>query len=153
MTTIIAFLQIVVFFGAIFLGWRVGGTGFAFMGGLGVLLLAILGAETAEMPLMIVGIIISVMAAIAVMQAVGGMDYLVQVAGAFLRKHPRQLNFLAPGIAFFMTVLAGTGFTVFTTFPVIVETAKQTNIAPSRPLSLADVAWQIAIAAPLCQLP
>ncbi len=144
---IITILQIIVFFGAIFLGSRVGGIGFAFMGGLGVLLLVVLGAEPAEMPLMIVGIIISVMAAVAVMQAAGGMDYLVQVAGAFLRKHPKQLNFLAPAIAYFMSVLAGTGFTVFTTFPVIVEVAKQTNMPPSRPLSLAGVASQIAITA------
>lgn len=143
----ITILQIIVFFGAIFLGSRLGGIGFAFMGGLGVFLLVLLGAAPAEMPLMIVGIIISVMAAVAVMQAAGGMDYLVQVAGSFLRKHPRQLNFLAPIIAYFMSVLAGTGFTVFTTFPVIVEVAKQTNIPPSRPLSLSGVASQIAITA------
>lgn len=46
-----------------------------------------------------------------------------------------------------MTIMAGTGHTAFSTMPVIVEVAKETNIRPSRPLSVAVVASQIAITA------
>ena len=46
-----------------------------------------------------------------------------------------------------MTVLAGTGHTAFSTLPVITEVAKEQGIRPSRPLSIAVVASQIAITA------
>lgn len=46
-----------------------------------------------------------------------------------------------------MTLLAGTGHTAFSTMPVIAEVAKGQGIRPSRPLSIAVVASQIAITA------
>jgi anaerobic C4-dicarboxylate transporter DcuA len=46
-----------------------------------------------------------------------------------------------------MTILAGTGHTAFSTLPVITEVAKEQGIRPSRPLSIAVVASQIAITA------
>jgi len=46
-----------------------------------------------------------------------------------------------------MTLFAGTGHTAFSTLPVIAEVAKETGIRPSRPLSIATVASQIAITA------
>ncbi|WP_315970683.1 anaerobic C4-dicarboxylate transporter family protein, partial [Klebsiella pneumoniae] len=45
------------------------------------------------------------------------------------------------------TILAGTGHTAFSTLPVITEVAKEQGIRPSRPLSIAVVASQIAITA------
>jgi anaerobic C4-dicarboxylate transporter DcuA len=46
-----------------------------------------------------------------------------------------------------MTVFAGSGLTAFSTLPVIAEVAKREGIRPSRPLSIATVASQIAITA------
>ncbi|NUA44896.1 Anaerobic C4-dicarboxylate transporter DcuA [Dickeya solani] len=46
-----------------------------------------------------------------------------------------------------MTLLAGTGHTAFSTLPVIAEVAKEQGIRPSRPLSIAVIASQIAITA------
>jgi anaerobic C4-dicarboxylate transporter DcuA len=46
-----------------------------------------------------------------------------------------------------MTLLAGTGHTAFSTMPVITEVAKEEGIRPSKPLSIAVVASQIAITA------
>ena len=46
-----------------------------------------------------------------------------------------------------MTLLAGTGHTAFSTLPVIAEVAKEQGVRPSRPLSIAVVASQIAITA------
>ncbi|MGC8401347.1 anaerobic C4-dicarboxylate transporter family protein [Enterobacter mori] len=64
-----------------------------------------------------------------------------------LRRHPKYITFLAPLVTWFMTILAGTGHTAFSTLPVITEVAKEQGIRPSRPLSIAVVASQIAITA------
>jgi len=140
-------LQFAVVLVAIFLGARLGGIAIGFAGGLGVLVLALLGVTPGELPLPVISIIMSVIAAVATMQVAGGMDYLVDLADRVLRKHPRHLTFLAPAITYLMTFMAGTGHTAFSTMPVIIELAKENNIRPSRPLSVAVVASQIAITA------
>lgn len=81
---------------AIFLGARLGGIAIGFAGGLGVLVLALLGVTPGAVPLDVISIIMSVIAAIAAMQVAGGMDYLVDLADRALRKNPKHLNFLAP---------------------------------------------------------
>jgi len=140
-------VQFAVVLAAIFIGARAGGIAIGFAGGLGVLVLALMGVTPGEMPLDVVSIIMSVIVAIAAMQVAGGMDYLVDLADRVLRKNPKHLTFLAPVITYLMTLMAGTGHTAFSTMPVIVEVAKENNIRPSRPLSVAVVASQIAITA------
>jgi anaerobic C4-dicarboxylate transporter DcuA len=140
-------VQLAVVLAAIFVGARMGGIGIGLAGGLGVLVLALLGLTPGEMPLDVVSIIMSVIVAIAAMQVAGGMDYLVDLADRILRKNPKHLTFLAPVITYLMTLMAGTGHTAFSTMPVIIEVAKENNIRPSRPLSVAVVASQIAITA------
>ena len=140
-------VELFVVLAAIFLGARLGGIAIGFAGGLGVLVLALLGLKPGAMPLDVVSIIMSVIVAIAAMQVAGGMDYLVDLADRILRKKPKYLTFLAPVITYLMTLMAGTGHTAFSTMPVITEVAKENNIRPSRPLSVAVVASQIAITA------
>jgi anaerobic C4-dicarboxylate transporter DcuA len=140
-------VQFAVVLVAIFLGARLGGIAIGFAGGLGVLVLALLGLKPGAMPLDVVSIIMSVIVAIAAMQVAGGMDYLVDLADRILRRNPKHLTFLAPIITYLMTIMAGTGHTAFSTMPVITEVAKENNIRPSRPLSVAVVASQIAITA------
>lgn len=142
-------LQLLIVLAAIFLGARLGGIGIGFAAGLGVVGLALLGAPvtTAGIPWDVVTIIMSVIAAIAAMQVAGGMDYLVSLAEKILRSNPRMLSLLAPLVTYTMTLMAGTGHTAFSTMPVIVEVAKETNLRPRRPLSVAVVASQIAITA------
>jgi anaerobic C4-dicarboxylate transporter DcuA len=140
-------VQFAVVLAAIFVGARMGGIAIGFAGGLGVLVLALLGLKPGDMPLDVVSIIMSVIVAIAAMQVAGGMDYLVDLADRILRRNPKHLTFLAPVITYLMTLMAGTGHTAFSTMPVIIEVAKENNIRPSRPLSVAVVASQIAITA------
>jgi anaerobic C4-dicarboxylate transporter DcuA len=140
-------VQFAVVLAAIFIGARAGGIAIGFAGGLGVLVLALMGVKPGEMPLDVVSIIMSVIVAIAAMQVAGGMDYLVDLADRILRRNPKHLTFLAPIITYLMTLMAGTGHTAFSTMPVIIEVAKENNIRPSRPLSVAVVASQIAITA------
>ncbi|MEM6160138.1 anaerobic C4-dicarboxylate transporter [Erwinia sp. P6884] len=133
---------------AIYLGARLGGIGIGFAGGVGILILT-LGFQIppGAIPFDVIEIIMSVIAAIAAMQVAGGMDYLVSLAERLLRRHPRYITFLAPLVTYSMTLLAGTGHTAFSTLPVIAEVAKEQGVRPSRPLSIAVVASQIAITA------
>lgn len=141
-------LEIAVVLGAIFLGARMGGIGIGFAGGLGVLILCLFfGLEPGSIPIDVILIIMSVIAAIAAMQVAGGLDYMVSIAEKILRKNPKQITYLAPAVTYFMTLLAGTGHTAYATLPVIAEVAKEQGIRPSRPLGVAVVASQIAITA------
>lgn len=140
-------LEFAIVLAAIFIGARLGGIAIGFAGGLGVLALALLGVTPGDMPFDVISIIMSVIAAIAAMQMAGGMDYLVNLAEKVLRSNPKYLTFLAPLVTYLMTVMAGTGHTAFSTMPVITEVAKENNIRPSRPLSIAVIASQMAITA------
>lgn len=142
-------IQILIVLGAIVLGARLGSIAIGFAGGLGVLLLSLTGVPvTAEnIPFDVIGIIMCVIAAISAMQRAGGMDYLVHVAERFLRRNPKQVTLWAPVVTWLMTVFAGTGHTAFSTLPVIIEVAKEGGVRPSRPLSVAVIASQMAIVA------
>lgn len=133
---------------AIYLGARLGGIGIGFAGGVGMLILTLgFQVKPGAIPFDVIEIIMAVIAAIAAMQVAGGMDYLVSLAERLLRKHPRYITLLAPMVTYFMTLMAGTGHTAFSTLPVISEVAKEQGVRPSRPLSIAVVASQIAITA------
>ena len=138
-------LLIVLFF--IWLGARLGSIGIGFAGGFGVLVLGLFGVKPGAIPTDVILIIMAVIAAIASMQVAGGLDYLVHIATKILKKNPKYITFLAPVVTYTMTLFAGTGHTAFSTLPVIAEVAKLNGIRPSRPLSIATVASQIAITA------
>lgn len=140
--------ELVIVLLAIYLGARLGGIGIGFAGGLGVLVLTLLfHIKPGAIPFDVIEIIMSVIAAIAAMQVAGGMDYLVSLAERLIRHQPKYITFIAPLVTWLMTVLAGTGHTAFSTLPVIAEVAKEQGIRPSRPLSIAVVASQVAITA------
>ncbi|GLO62177.1 anaerobic C4-dicarboxylate transporter [Vibrio sp. MACH09] len=141
-------IQLLVVLLFIFLGARIGGIGIGFAGGAGVIALTmLLGLDAGSIPVDVILIIMSVITAIAAMQVAGGMDWLVDLAEQFLRKNPKHITFYAPIVTYVMTLLAGTGHTAFSTLPVIAEVAKEQGVRPSRPLSIAVVASQIAITA------
>jgi len=142
----IAELLVVLFF--IWLGARIGSIGIGFAGGFGVLVLVLVfGLKPGSIPVDVILIIMAVISAIAAMQVAGGLDFMVDVAEKILRKNPKHITFLSPIVTYVMTMLAGTGHTAFSTLPVIAEVAKEGGIRPSRPLSIATVASQIAITA------
>ncbi|WP_062260348.1 anaerobic C4-dicarboxylate transporter [Endozoicomonas arenosclerae] len=141
-------VQLAVVLGAIFLGARLGSIGVGFAGGMGVLVLTLgLGLEPGAIPIDVILIIMSVIGAVAAMQVAGGLDYLVELAEKILRSKPKYITFLAPTVTYVMTLLAGTGHTAYSTLPVIAEVAKENGVRPSRPLSIAVIASQIAITA------
>ena len=118
-------------------------------GAAGILDLAATGVQisTDDVPWEVIGIIMSVICTVAALQVVGAMDHLVHLTEVLLRKHPRQIVFLAPFVTFVMSVMCGTGHTAYSVIPVIVDVAKEHGIRPSRPLSIAVVASQVGVAA------
>ncbi|GAB1440061.1 anaerobic C4-dicarboxylate transporter [Providencia sp.] len=139
-------LEIIVVLGAIFFGIRMGGIGIGLCGGLGLAVLTIgFGLPIGSPPIDVILIIMTVVVAASALQAAGGMDYLVRVASKFMRKNPKYLNIIAPITTWVMTIMAGTGFIVFSMLPVIAEIAKDSGIRPSRTLAGSVVASQIAI--------
>ena len=144
---IMLILQIIVLLGAIFLGVRLGGIGIGYAGGAGVLILGLcLGMKPGNIPWDVILIIASVISAISAMQLAGGLDYLVQIAERILRSNPKYINYLAPVVTYVLTIFAGTGHTAFSMIPVIVEVAKEQNIRPCVPLSIAVVASPVSAA-------
>ncbi|WP_369310074.1 anaerobic C4-dicarboxylate transporter [Providencia rettgeri] len=139
-------LEIIVVLGAIFFGIRMGGIGIGLCGGLGLAILTIgFGLPIGSPPVDVILIIMTVVVAASALQAAGGMDYLVRLASTFMRKNPKYLNIIAPITTWVMTIMAGTGFIVFSMLPVIAEIAKDSGIRPSRTLAGSVVASQIAI--------
>lgn len=140
-------LECLLVLSALYLGTRIGSIGIGLASGFGLLFLILLGLKPGSIPFDVIEMIMAVTVAIAAMQAAGGMHYLVQRIESLLKQQPRRIIFLAPFITYSMTLLTGTGYITLALLPVIVEAAKAQGIPPSRPLSLAVVASQIAVTA------
>ncbi len=141
-------LEFAVVLAAIFIGSRYGGVGLGLFGGLGVLVLTyVFGLPPTSPPVDVMLIILAVIMAAAVMEAAGGIDYLVDVAASIIRRNPKQITLVAPLVAYAFTFGAGTGHVFYPLLPIIYETAYDNDIRPERPISVATIASQQAITA------
>ncbi len=103
-------LEIIVVLGAIFFGIRQGGIGIGLCGGLGLAILTLgFGLPMGSPPVDVILIIMTVVVAASALQAAGGMDYLVRVAGNFMRRNPKYINIIAPIITYNDRLTANTG--------------------------------------------
>lgn len=140
------YLEIFVVLASIFLGLKSGGLGIGLFGGLGLAILTFgFGLPMGSVPVDVILIVMTVVISAATLQASGGMALLVHYAAIFMRKNPKYISIIAPAITWLMTIMAGTGFIVFSTLPVIAEVAKESGIRPSRALAGSVVASQLAI--------
>ena len=97
MATFLFILQLLVVLSMIFVGARVGGIGLGIYGMVGVFVLTfVFRLEPGAIPIDVMLIIVSVITASAALQAAGGLDYMVNVAARFLRRHPSHITYLAP---------------------------------------------------------
>ena len=141
-------LQGAVVIGAILLGVRTGGIGLGLWGLVGLAVLVFgFGLPPGDPPTTSMFIILAVITAASTMQAVGGIDYLVEVAKKILKKRPAYIALIAPIVAFIFTLGAGTGFIYYPLIPVIFAVAYANNVRPERPLAVASTASQFAITA------
>jgi anaerobic C4-dicarboxylate transporter DcuA len=142
------FLQLAVLLICIFIGARMSGIGLGVMGMIGLLiLLFVFGLQPSDPPLEVMLIILSVVTAAAALQAAGGMDYLVNVAGKILRSRPGQITFLGPIVTYFFTLFAGTAHISYSIMPIIAEVAIKARIRPERAMSMSVTAAHMAITA------
>jgi anaerobic C4-dicarboxylate transporter DcuA len=146
--TLTMLLQSVVVLAAIVLGSRTGGVGLGFWGGVGVLVLTFgFGLPPTSPPIDVMLIILAVIMAASVMEAAGGIDYLVSVAERIIRRNPRQITVVAPVVAYAFTLGAGTGHVFYPLLPIIHDVAHENGIRPERPIAVSTIASQQAITA------
>ena len=132
----------------LYLGSRCGGVGLGVVTALGLLIeVFIFRIPLAEPPIAVMLVIISVVTCASVLEAVGGLKYLLQITERILRKNPKGITFLGPLATYSMSLLLGTGHAVYSIMPIIGDVALKNNIRPERPMAVASVASQIAICA------
>ena len=147
MSSLIA-LQFVVVLAAIWMGARSSGVGLGLWGAVGLLVLVVVFRVTpTSPPIDVMLIILAVIMAASVMDAAGGIDFLVRIAERVIRANPKYVTIVAPLTTWSFTFVAGTGHIVYPLLPVIYETAHQSGIRPERPMAVATIASQQAITA------
>ena len=144
--TIMMILQLMIVLGALWVGSRFGSLALGAISGIGLALLVFgFGLKPGTPPTDVIYIIIAAVTCAGIMQASGGMDWLIQIAEKMLRKHPDRITFLAPLTTFLLTVLVGTGHVVYTLMPIICDIALKKGIRPERPCGVASIASQVGI--------
>ena len=144
--TLILFIQLLIVLALIFIGARTGGIGLGIYGMLGVFILVfVFGLQPGKVPIDVMLIIVSVITATAMLEAAGGLDYLVQVAARFLRKHPEHITYYGPLTTWLFCLVAGTAHTSYSLLPIISEIATNNKIRPERPMTVATIAASLGI--------
>ena len=143
---ILMIIELLVVLLALYVGSRYGSLALGAISGIGLALLVFgFGMKPGSPPTDVIYIIIAAVTCAGIMQASGGMDWLIQIAEKMLRKHPDRITFLAPLCTFFLTVLVGTGHVVYTLMPIICDIAIKKGIRPERPCGVASIASQVGI--------
>jgi anaerobic C4-dicarboxylate transporter DcuA len=141
-------IELAVLLAAIVLGARMGGIGLGPMGGLGLLVFVfVFRLPPGSPPGNVLGMILAVITALSLMQAAGGLDYVIQLAEKVLRRNPRRITILAPLVTYILIMASGTQHVIYALLPVIAEVARKAGIRPERPLSMSVIASQHGLVA------
>ena len=139
-------LQLLIVLGVLWVGSRYGSLALGAISGIGLAILVFgFGLKPGSPPTDVIYIIIAAVTCAGIMQASGGMDWMIQGAERMLRRHPDRITFLAPLCTFLLTVLVGTGHVVYTLMPIICDIALKKGIRPERPCAVASIASQVGI--------
>src|ERR1043166_9748633 len=144
-------LELIVFFGCILIGARLGGIALGTVAGIGLAIFVFVFAlPPGGPPQTVIGMIIAVITALATMQAAGCLDYLVSLAEKIMRKRPQNITFVAPVVTYVLVMASGTAHVIYALLPVIAEVARKGKVRPERPLSISVIAgFQGVIASPI----
>ncbi len=138
--------ELLIVLGALYVGSRYGSLALGAISGIGLsVLVLVFGMKPGNPPTDVIYIIIAAITCAGMLQASGGMEWMIQIAEKVLRKHPNQIIFLAPLCTFFLTVLVGTGHVVYTLMPIIADISLKKGIRPERPCAVASIASQVGI--------
>ncbi len=139
-------IQLLIVLGALYVGSRYGSLALGAISGIGLGILVFgFGMKPGTPPTDVIYIIIAAVTCAGMLQASGGMDWMIQIAEKMLRKHPEHITVLAPLATFFLTVLVGTGHVVYTLMPIICDISLKKGIRPERPCGVASIASQVGI--------
>ena len=131
---------------ALYMGSRYGSLALGAISGIGLAILVFgFQMKPGTPPTDVIYIIIAAVTCAGMLQASGGMDWMIQLAERLLRRNPGSITFLAPLCTFFLTVMVGTGHVVYTLMPIICDIALKKGIRPERPCGVASIASQLGI--------
>jgi len=137
------FVELALLLACIVIGARLGGIALGTVSGIGlVIFVFFFSMPPGSPPGTVLGMILAVITALAMMEAAGGLDYLVEMAEKVLRKNPGRITFLAPVVTYILIFAAGTQHVIYALLPVIAEVARKAGVRPERPLSISVIAAQ-----------
>lgn len=140
---IFEFLLLLLF---LYMGSRFGGIGLGVVSGIGLLFeVFVLRMPPTAPPINVMLIILAVVTCASVLEAAGGLKYMLQIAERILRNNPKRVTILGPIVTYVMTLMLGTGHAVYSVMPIIGDVALKNNIRPERPMAAASVASQLGI--------
>ena len=134
-------VELIIFLACIVIGARIGGIGMGTIAGIGLIIFVFLfRMPEGSPPVIVLGMILAVITALATMEAAGGMDYLVSVAKKVLHKNPKSITFVAPLVTYFLIMASGTQHVIYALLPVISEISRKAGVRPERPMSISVIA-------------
>ena len=143
---LITIIELLIVLLALYLGSKYGSLALGAIAGLGLAILVFdHDLRPGTPPTDVIYIIVAAVTCAGILQASGGMDWMIQIAEKILRKNPQYITFLAPLSTFTLTILVGTGHVMYTLMPIITDVAIKKGIRPERPCAIASVASMIAI--------
>jgi anaerobic C4-dicarboxylate transporter-like protein len=144
-------IELLILLACIVIGARYGGLALGTVAGIGLAVFVFVFAmPPGGPPRAVIGMIIAVITALATMQAAGGLDYLVSIAGRILHKRPQLITFVAPVVTYALVFAAGTTHVIYALLPVIAEASRKAGVRPERPLSISVIAgFQGVLASPI----
>ncbi|NLA35505.1 MAG: anaerobic C4-dicarboxylate transporter [Actinobacteria bacterium] len=147
MDTVLFIAELLVVLGCIVMGTRSSGVGLGLWGGAGVAILVfVFRLSPGSPPVDALLIVLSVVLASSMMQAAGGIDWMVSIAAKLIARNPKQITLMAPLVLFVFSVGAGTSNVLYPLLPVIQDLSYRNGVRPSRPLSLSVVATGVGLA-------
>ncbi|PLY01434.1 MAG: anaerobic C4-dicarboxylate transporter [Desulfuromonas sp.] len=132
----------------LYLGSRYGGIGLGVVSGIGLVIeVFVFKMPPTSPPITVMLIILAVVTCAAILEAAGGLKYMLQVAERLLRSKPKMVTILGPLCTYTMTFMLGTGHAVYSIMPIIGDVALKNGIRPERPMAASSVASQMGITA------
>ncbi|KJF85839.1 anaerobic C4-dicarboxylate transporter [Photobacterium leiognathi] len=142
------YLEFIFLLIVLYAGSRFGGIGLGVVSGLGLLVeVFIFRMPPTSPPITVMLIILAVVTCASILEAAGGLKYMLQVAERILRSNPKRVTIVGPLVTYVMTFMLGTGHAVYSIMPIIGDVALKNGIRPERPMSASSVASQLAITA------
>lgn len=141
-------IQLIVVLGCLFYGAKKGGMALGILGGVGLIILVFgFKLPPGSPATSVILTILAVVVASATLQASGGLDVMLQISEKILRNNPKYICLLAPIIGWILTILCGTGHTVYTLLPIIYDVAVKNGVRPERPMAASTISSQMGVIA------